>query len=194
MTKDENCIQIQVQNGKRSVRIHLIHELLSFQVYLHSTGIKDPKGKIICQIADIVWAESQCNRDTDPPETGILLPGTGGYKKYVQYFAEKIVSRNPESGFSDTSYTNNNARYQELESLHTPELFLMSDTWAAASVPGMRKEFVFCELGGMTRPLLRTNWAANLNTSDQVRIMLDFLWSGEKCLIFYSPFHVSWPS
>jgi len=137
------------------------------KVYLHSTGIKDPKGKIICQIADIVWAESQGNRDTDPPETGILLPGTGGYKKYVQYFAEKIVSRNPESGFSDTSYTNNNARYQELESLHTPELFLMSDTWAAASVPGMRKEFVFCELGGMTRPLLRTNWAANLNTSDQ---------------------------
>ena len=123
-----------------------------------------------------MWAESQGNRDTDPPETGILLPGTGGYKKYVQYFAEKIVTRNPESGFSDTSYTNNNARYQELESLHTPELFLMSDTWAAASVPGMRKEFVFCELGGMTRPLLRTNWAANLNTSDQV--------SGEKCLLF----------
>ena len=123
-----------------------------------------------------MWAESQGNRDTDPPETGILLPGTGGYKKYVQYFAEKIVTRNPESGFSDTSYTNNNAKYQELEALHTPELFLMSDTWAAASVPGMRKEFVFCELGGMTRPLLRTNWAANLNTSDQV--------SGEKCLLF----------
>ena len=35
----------------------------------------------------------------------------------------------------------------------------------------MRKEFVFCELGGMTRPLLRTNWAANLNTSDQVKIL-----------------------
>ena len=110
----------------------------------------------------------------DPPETGILLPGTSGYKKYVQYFAEKIVTKNPGSGFSDTSYTNNNASYQELEALYTPELFLMSDTWAAASVPGMRKEFVFCELGGMTRPLLRTNWAANLNTSDQV--------NGEKTL------------
>ena len=126
----------------------------------------------------MVWAESGPGQESgstrDPPETGILLPGTSGYKKYVQYFAEKIVTKNPGSGFSDTSYTNNNASYQELEALYTPELFLMSDTWAAASVPGMRKEFVFCELGGMTRPLLRTNWAANLNTSDQV--------SGEKTL------------
>merc|ERR1719312_1707454 len=113
------------------------------KVYLHSTGIKDPKGKIICQIADMVWAEAGPGHESggtrDPPETGILLPGTSGYKKYVQYFAEKIVTKNPGSGFSDTSYTNNNASYQELEALYTPELFLMSDTWAAASVPGMRK-------------------------------------------------------
>ena len=82
------------------------------KVYLHSTGIKDPKGKIICQIADIVWGQGQEDpgATTDPPETGILLPGTGGYKKYVQYFAEKIVTQNPGAGFSDTSYTNNNAR------------------------------------------------------------------------------------
>ena len=52
---------------------------------------------------------------SDPPETGILLPGSGGYKRYVQYFAEKIVASNPGAAFSDTSYTNNNARYQELE-------------------------------------------------------------------------------
>ena len=48
---------------------------------------------------------------SDPPETGILLPGSGGYKRYVQYFAEKIVASNPGAAFSDTSYTNNNARY-----------------------------------------------------------------------------------
>ena len=88
---------------------------------------------------------------SDPPETGILLPGSGGYKRYVQYFAEKIVASNPGAAFSDTSYTNNNARYQELEVMYSPRGFLMSDTWASAAVPAMRKEFVFCELGGMTR-------------------------------------------
>ena len=56
---------------------------------------------------------------SDPPETGILLPGSGGYKRYVQYFAEKIVASNPGAAFSDTSYTNNNARYQEHDSCHS---------------------------------------------------------------------------
>ena len=42
-------------------------------------------------------------------------------------------------------------RYQELEVMYSPQGFLMSDTWASTAVPAMRKEFVFCELGGMTR-------------------------------------------
>ena len=44
---------------------------------LHSTGIKDQKHKIICQIADI-------GARSDPPETGVLLPGSVTYKKYIQ--------------------------------------------------------------------------------------------------------------
>ena len=31
----------------------------------------------------------------------------------------------------------------------------------------VQKMFVFSEMGGMARPLLRSNWAAALNTSDQ---------------------------
>ena len=55
----------------------------------------------------------------------------------------------------------------ELHSLHMQEIFLMEDTWPHKSILEMRKEFVFCEMGGMPRPLLRSNWAAALITSDQ---------------------------
>ena len=51
---------------------------------LHSTGIKDQKHKIICQIADIVWGEGPGGARSDPPETGVLLPGSVTYKKYIQ--------------------------------------------------------------------------------------------------------------
>ena len=78
------------------------------KVQLHSTGIKDPRNKIICQIADIVWATDTGR--SDPPETGVLLPGGVNYKKYVQYFAEKLVARTTPAIFSDTNYTTNNAR------------------------------------------------------------------------------------
>ena len=55
----------------------------------------------------------------------------------------------------------------ELDSLYMQEIFLMEDTWPHKSILEMRKEFVFCEMGGMPRPLLRSNWAAALITSDQ---------------------------
>ena len=137
------------------------------KVFLHSTGIKDPKNKIICQIADIVWNQGHGGIKSDPPETGILLPGSVTYKKYVQYFAEKLVSKTTHSLFSDTNYSSNSARYMELDNLYMEQIFLMSDTWSHKSILEMRKEFVFCEMGGMTQPLLRSNWAGALNTSDQ---------------------------
>ena len=55
---------------------------------LHSTGIKDQKHKIICQIADIVWGEGPGGARSDPPETGVLLPAL----------------------YSDTNYTSSDAR------------------------------------------------------------------------------------
>ena len=48
---------------------------------LHSTGIKDQKHKIICQIADI-------GARSDPPETGVLLSAL----------------------YSDTNFTSSDAR------------------------------------------------------------------------------------
>ena len=54
----------------------------------------------------------------------------------------------------------------ELDSLYMQEIFLMEDTWPHKSILEMRKEFVFCEMGGMPRPLLRSNWAAALITSE----------------------------
>ena len=71
---------------------------------LHSTGIKDQKHKIICLIADI-------GVRSDPPETGVLLPGSVTYKKYVQLFAERLVAKTTPALYSDTNYTSNNARY-----------------------------------------------------------------------------------
>ena len=67
---------------------------------------------MICQIADIVWSHDSSDTagTCDPPETGILLPGSVTYKKYVQYFAEKIVARSEPSVFSDNNYNTNNAR------------------------------------------------------------------------------------
>ena len=73
---------------------------------LHSTGIKDQMHKIICQIADI-------GARSDPPETGVLLPGSVTYKKYVQLFAERLVAKTTPALYSDTNYTSNNARYRE---------------------------------------------------------------------------------
>ena len=78
---------------------------------LHSTGIKDQKHKIICQIADIVWGEGPGGARSDPPETGVLLPGSVTYKKYVQLFAERLVAKTTPALYSDTNYTSNNARY-----------------------------------------------------------------------------------
>ena len=80
---------------------------------LHSTGIKDQKHKIICQIADIVWGEGPGGARSDPPETGVLLPGSVTYKKYVQLFAERLVAKTTPALYSDTNYTSNNARYGE---------------------------------------------------------------------------------
>ena len=55
----------------------------------------------------------------------------------------------------------------ELDNIYHEEIFLMNDTWPHNNIMEMRKEYVFCEMGGMTRPLLRSNWAGGLNTSDQ---------------------------
>jgi len=134
------------------------------KVLLHSTGIKDPKGKIICQIADIVW--TPIDDKYDPPETGIILPGNSQYKKYVQYFAEKHVSKNSPEVFADTNYATNCHRYMSLEEQNSRPVFSMSETWTQNTLE-MQKMFVFSEMGGMARPLLRSNWAAALNTSDQ---------------------------
>ena len=86
---------------------------------LHSTGIKDQKHKIICQIADIVWGEGPGGARSDPPETGVLLPGSVTYKKYVQLFAERLVAKTTPALYSDTNYTSNNARYR-IESTFCP--------------------------------------------------------------------------
>jgi hypothetical protein len=134
------------------------------KVLLHSTGIKDPKGKIICQIADIVW--TPVGDKYDPPETGIILPGNSQYKKYVQYFAEKHVAKNNPEVFADTNYATNCHRYMALEEQNSRPVFCMSETWTQNTLE-MQKMFVFSEMGGMARPLLRSNWAAALNTSDQ---------------------------
>jgi len=134
------------------------------KVLLHSTGIKDPKGKIICQIADIVWTPVEDKYD--PPETGIILPGNSQYKKYVQYFAEKHVAKNTPELFADTNYASNCHRYMSMEEQNSRPVFSMSETWPQNTLE-MQKMFVFSEMGGMARPLLRSNWAAALNTSDQ---------------------------
>jgi len=134
------------------------------RVLLHSTGIKDSKGKIICQIADIVWTPVEDK--FDPPETGIVLPGNSQYKKYVQYFAEKHVAKTTPEMFGDTNYASNCHRYLALEEQHTKPVFSMAETWTQNTLE-MQKMFVFSEMGGMARPLLRSNWAAALNTSDQ---------------------------
>lgn len=131
---------------------------------LHSTGIKDPKGKIICQIADIVW--TPVDDKYDPPETGIILPGNSQYKKYVQYFAEKHVAKNNPDLFADTNYASNCHRFMSLEEQNSKPVFSMTETWPQNTLE-MQKMFVFSEMGGMARPLLRSNWAAALNTSDQ---------------------------
>lgn len=131
---------------------------------LHSTGIKDPKGKIICQIADIVW--TPVDDKYDPPETGIILPGNAQYKKYVQYFAEKHVAKITPELFGDTNYASNCHRYLALEEQNSRPVFSMEETWPQNTLE-MQKMFVFSEMGGMARPLLRSNWAAALNTSDQ---------------------------
>ena len=39
---------------------------------------------IICQIADIVWGEGPVGARNNRPETGVLLPGSVTYKKYIQ--------------------------------------------------------------------------------------------------------------
>ena len=78
---------------------------------LDSTGIKDQKHKIICLIADIVRGEGPAGARSDPPETGVLLPGSVTYKKYVQLFAERLVAKTTPALYSDTNYTSNNARY-----------------------------------------------------------------------------------
>lgn len=135
------------------------------KVYLHSTGIKDPRGNIICQIADIVWGYHEVKYD--PPETGIILPGNVHYKKYVQYFAEKYVAKTTPELFSDNNFSNNTAKYEVMEQHYGQQMFLMSETWPHLNITEMQKEFVFSEMGGMTRPLLRSNWAGALNTSDQ---------------------------
>merc|ERR1719219_1647681 len=54
-----------------------------------------------------------------------------------------------------------------MEQHYGQQVFVMTDTWPHKSILEMQKEFVFSEMGGMTRPLLRSNWAAALNTSDQ---------------------------
>ena len=48
-------------------------------------------------------------------------------------------------------------RYLELDSVYNnqEEIFLMEDTWSHKNIMEMRKEYVFCEMGGMTSPLLR---------------------------------------
>ena len=135
------------------------------KVYLHSTGIKDPRGNIICQIADIVWGHNELKYD--PPETGIILPGNVSYKKYVQYFAEKYVAKTTPELFSDNNFSANTAKYQIMEQHYGQQVFVMTETWPHKSILEMQKEFVFSEMGGMTRPLLRSNWAGALNTSDQ---------------------------
>eukprot|EP00092_Neocalanus_flemingeri_P040368 GFUD01043966.1.p1 GENE.GFUD01043966.1~~GFUD01043966.1.p1 ORF type:complete len:1978 (-),score=498.59 GFUD01043966.1:399-6332(-) len=134
------------------------------RVLLHSTGIKDPKGKIICQIADIIW--TPVDDKFDPPETGIILPGNAHYKKYVQYFAEKHVAKITPELFGDTNYASNCHRYLALEEQNSRPVFCMEETWPQNTLE-MQKMFVFSEMGGMARPLLRSNWAAVLNTSDQ---------------------------
>ena len=69
---------------------------------LHSTGIKDQKHKIICQIADIVWGEGPGGARSDPPETGVLLPGS---VTYVQ-----LLAKTTPALYSDTNYTSSNNR------------------------------------------------------------------------------------
>ena len=135
------------------------------KVYLHSTGIKDPRGNIICQIADIVWGQHDVKYD--PPETGIILPGNGKYKKYVQYLAEKYVAKTTPELFGDNNHSNNTTKYELMEQHYGQPVFVMADTWPHKSCLEMQKEFVFSEMGGMARPLLRSNWAGALNTSDQ---------------------------
>merc|ERR1719400_1824463 len=54
-----------------------------------------------------------------------------------------------------------------MEQHYGQQMFLMSETWPHLNITEMQKEFVFSEMGGMTRPLLRSNWAGALNTSDQ---------------------------
>ena len=66
---------------------------------------------IICQIADIVWGEGPVGARNNRPETGVLLPGSVTYKKYVQLFAERLVAKTTPALYSDTNYTSNNARY-----------------------------------------------------------------------------------
>ena len=111
----------------RSSNLQLINV---FQVQLHSTGIKDPRNKVICQIADIVW--SQDSLSSAPPDTGVLLPGTVSYKKYVQYFAEKTVSSTNPALFSDNNYSSNNAR-----SVGHRDLFILKSC--------QLKELLFCQ-------------------------------------------------
>ena len=135
------------------------------KVYLHSTGIKDPRGNLICQIADIVWG--QYEERYDPPETGIILPGNVKYKKYVQYFAEKYVAKTSPELFSDNSLSNNTVKYEMMEQHYGQQMFAMAETWPHKSILEMQKEFVFSEMGGMDKTLLRSNWAGALNTSDQ---------------------------
>jgi len=134
------------------------------KVLLHSTGIKDSKDKIMCQISDIVWTPVEDKYD--PPETGIILPGNGQYKKYVQYFAEKYIAKSYPDRFADTNFSANNQKYLALEEQHSRPRFSMTETWPQNTLE-MQKMFVFSEMGGMSRPLLRSNWAAALNTSDQ---------------------------
>lgn len=46
------------------------------------------------------------------------------------------------------------------------EEFCLEEEWAGEEEE-MRKMFVYCQLGGMERALLRSTWAASLNTTDQ---------------------------
>ena len=69
---------------------------------LHSTGIKDQKHNIICQMADIVWDEVPGGARSDPPETGVLLPDS---VTYVQ-----LLAKSTPALYSNTNYTSSNAR------------------------------------------------------------------------------------